>query len=252
MKRICLIICLSLFLLNGCTKVPTLSSSSTPILDDIKLTEQHQYFTTNKTMMKAFKAYELLGESDCDDYLVNGCDYDVVRATRDFYTRMCDTEYFAKNIKDELGIEMLNKIKTVQFLANSDNELLLSNKDMYCLSLKCDYYPVYDHDTQRNYGKLNHDGWLHDDDECIERRDIILADTNITMRCTFEYSDYVPGYAKIGTHDSFIKLYKAYKTDIIECNNKRETSEIISKEYDECIKSVEDKVEKIVKSGVLK
>lgn len=248
MKQTHLIIFSMIFALNGCSPY-----NATDLLVEVdkNVKEQQQYFTTDKTMAKTFEAYEFLGEGDCDDYLINGADYNTVQATRDFYTRLCDTKYFARQVKDELGRKALSKIKTVQFLADSDNELRLSDKDTHCLSLKCDYNSVYDSDTQKESFKLTHGKWFYNDAECTERRRSILDNRNITMRCTFDYRDYIPEYAKIGTYDNFLKLYKAYRTDINQCGQK-ENFENTSTEYDECIKSVDDKMQIIIKSGVLK
>lgn len=223
-----------IFILNGCV----FSATS---IDEIKKSaeEKYQYFTTNKTMSKAFEAYEFLGESDCDDNFVYGYDTEDVYTTYDFYTRLCG--------------DYLSDAGLVELLASKDIKTQLSDKDRYCLSNKCDdshlYKGYYGYDKSYRWRDVE---WLHNDDECILRRRSLLENKTITVWCAFDYHDYIPEHAKIGTHGNFLKLYKAYKKDINECEEKRENLEITSTEYDECIKSVENKIEKIVKSGILK
>lgn len=235
MKKTYLIIC---GLLNGCTFY---NPADVLVKADINTKEKYQYFTTDKTMTKAFEAYEFLKIEKYDSCAI------------DFYVRFCDTNYFAdKWIKGAIhlwgdygydkGLDNLTKIKIFQFLGNLDSTTRLSNEDIRCLALKCDDYIN---------GILPTQNWINYDDECIVRRRNLLKNEALIQWCAFNYEDYIPKYAKIGTYNDFLRLYNSYKVDINECENKRENFEIASTEYDKCIQSVEGKVEQIVKSGIL-
>ena len=247
MKQTFLLFCGLMFTLSGCVFY---SRANVIAETDKKAKERYEYFTTNKTMAKAFEAYEWLD--------IDGTAYNA--GSEDFEGRFCDIDnffdmYMKNAIRTELGegydngVETLTKIKTFQILGNLDSKTKVSDEDARCLALKCDYTTSwYDMKMRR---EIRFGNWVNHDDECIVRRRSLLNNEELTEWNAFNYKDYIPEYAKIGTYKKFIDLYHAYKEDIEDCEEQRKQLKITSIEYDNCLQSVENKMEQIVKSGVL-
>lgn len=250
MKQIYLIISILTFALTGCVFSANQDSFETkPDNLDKIVADKYQYLTTDKTMAKSFEAFEIFDSFYREPY------YNYT-PTEDFNFRFCDinsshiTSDYYRGCEDFL----LQQFKVVKFLGNLNAETKISDQDAYCLSMQCGFTSHLNSDGSINCSAIyadKHD-WLHNDDDCIVRRRILLKDTKLVQWYAFNYKDYIPAYAKIGTYEDFKELYKAYKKDIKKCEEQRNSLETTSDEYEACVKSVENKIEKIVKSGVLK
>lgn len=252
MKQRFLLFFVLMFTLSGCYFYNLYNRADVIVEADKTAKERYEYFSTNKTMSKAFEAYEWfnIGFRVPGDYA--GSDDSVVR--------FCDTDYFSRAISScaddsdyDRGIRILTKIKGYQLLGNLNSKTRLSDEDARCLARKCKYYCSSTFSTSYSSHGVSavSDDWIHYDDECIVRRRNLLKNEALTEWDAFNYKDYIPEYAKIGTYKKFIDLYHAYNADINECERKREQLETTATEYENCIQSVENKMEQIVKSGVL-
>ena len=206
-KQMYLIICLPVFLLNGCSLF--YNPADALIEADKNAKEKYKYFTTDKNITKAFEAYKFLKFEGGEPGWLAG--HYIQCNDNDFFRRFCDADYFANNwVKEaidvgctkEYAVYKLTQIKTFQIVGNLNSSIKLTDEDARCLALKCDF-------ERNSHGcqDINFD-WLNYEDECIVRRRSLL-NKELIKWCAFNYNDYIPTYAQIGTFDDFIELYKA-------------------------------------------
>lgn len=206
------------FMLGGCFQTNTDNVNVKSEVDTV-----YQELTSGeKSMEKAFKLYEFYSTASSCSYNV---DFDMFA---DFRYRFCTIDDYSP-----LSVFIVQRF---------DNDTTLSDKDRYCLESKC---YSYEHGFRPHY-------YLHNEDECILIRRHLLNDTDLKNQCVFNYLDYIPKEAKIGSHEDFENLYYAYNASLQECEDKKVSFEITTVEYDACINSVKKRFEKIVTSGILK
>jgi hypothetical protein len=248
MKVVSLTFLLGVLALSGCA---TINASD--------LDEFYENVTSGeKTVKKAFKLYELytLDEPNMLDGCKEECRYTTNQEwpyngesvydmskhpyanhndISDFMYRFCRLNDF---VYEEDSVRAL-----IVRMFDKKTDLSISDKERYCLALRCDGYPDA-------WGNIRINDFVHNEDECLVIRRNLVGDTtkNIQCQCVFNYKMYLPDDVKISTHERFVKLYKAYTEDIDKCKFR----ELTATERDNCVDTVEKKFEQLVKSGILK
>lgn len=232
-------------ILTGCINVE---------VERANLEETYAELTSGeKTFEKAYKVYQFYDSNMCELYKP-GCGEEDYRhqwlpinysgAIPDFLLRFCtldslaDIHSYGRYDSDDLVRKAL-KVRMFE----QKTGLVVSDEERYCLESICEY--KYD---GNNVIRIKN--FVHNDDKCIVLRRKLIQD-DIRCQCVFDYKMYLPDDIKISSLEAFKELHAAYESDIRECERARAALVLTSDEYQNCIDSVEQKLQELIKSGDL-
>lgn len=201
---------------------------------NIDTTAYDRLTSGEKTMEKAFEAYDLIGGCNAIDPNDGNSIYSYKFGSiqngdkRLYYSR--DFAYRFTQPSDNL-------VETAKYVQLFDKDARLTDADRQCLTMNVE-------------GKF-----VNNTDECLLNRRKLFADTDILTRCLYSYEEFdanfIPSYAGIRNESTFRGLKKAYNGSKSECKKKRERQEITEAELQQCLENVDAQLDEIVKSDII-